>query len=319
MRAIVVEQFGGPQVLALKDVVEPQPMGGEVAIKVSYAGVGFVDTLVRAGHFAFVKLPTIPGIEVAGHIHAVGEGVKGLRVGDPVAALLNDFSRGGMGGYAEIAIAKAALTCPVTHDGDLLRAAAVLVNGATALMALESLRPGASVAVSGATGGLGRCLLTAARYLGAKHVLAISSKEDQTEQLLQAGATEVIAPRDLGERAANFDVACDTVGGATRIKLLGLLQTQGQLKILGNASGDDPSLSGDRIWLRNITVTGLSTGGISHVFPERLAVAGRLALSVFDRPPVPPTVLSIDQAADAHRELENGRGGKFVLSLLSPQ
>src|SRR5689334_21970631 len=103
MRAIVVEAPGSVEALRLSDVADPSPAEGEVTIDVSYAGVGFVDTLFRSVAFD-LPTPFIPGLEVTGHVRAVGPNVEGFTPGQPVAALLNDFGRGmRAGGYAEIA------------------------------------------------------------------------------------------------------------------------------------------------------------------------------------------------------------------------
>ena len=95
MKAVVVSRFGGPEVLAVEEQAEPRPGPGEITIAVRYAGVGFVDTLFRSGHFRFLAPPFTPGIEVAGDVLEIGEDVTGLEPGQGVAALLNDFFRGG--------------------------------------------------------------------------------------------------------------------------------------------------------------------------------------------------------------------------------
>src|SRR5579859_7737352 len=101
MKAIVVAEFGGPEVLSVREMPDPQPGPGQVAIQVAYAGVNYAETMARRGGLHGGVLPFIPGLEVAGHIRALGAGVEGLRVGQPVAAFT------GMGGYAEIALAQA--------------------------------------------------------------------------------------------------------------------------------------------------------------------------------------------------------------------
>ena len=313
MRAIVLETFGEPDCMKLADVAVPQPGEGEIAVDVSFAGVGFVDTLVRAGKFDFAPLPLTPGIEVSGHVRAVGAGVAGFVPGQPVAALLTDFTRGGMGGYAETALARAALSVALPPDADLALAAATAVNGATAMMALEQVRRGATVAVSGASGGLGRTLVAAASAAGAS-VLAISAKEGLAAELMALGASEVMSPGEAA-RLADVDLACDTVGGDLRQAFLRALRPGGRLVLLGNASGSDPALSGDEIWLKNVSVAGLSTGGLSHLVPDRVAAAARKALNTARLAMIRPTVLSLAQAPEAHRLLERGAGGKFVLAI----
>ncbi|WP_165977731.1 alcohol dehydrogenase catalytic domain-containing protein [Nonomuraea diastatica] len=105
MRAVVVQQPGTVDALEPGEVPAPAPGSGEITIEVEYAGVGFVDTLFRAGAFDF-PTPFIPGIEVTGRVREVGDGVTGFEAGQPVGALLNDFGRAPRaGGYAEVATA----------------------------------------------------------------------------------------------------------------------------------------------------------------------------------------------------------------------
>jgi NADPH2:quinone reductase len=316
MKAIVIRAFGDANGLNLEHVPPPEPGRGEVTIDVAYAGVGFVDTLLRAGKFDFATLPLIPGIEVSGSIRTVGEGVTNLVPGQKVAALLTDFTVGGvgMGGYAEIARAKAALTVPLTPADDLVTAAATVVNGATAVMAVGRLKPGAKVAISGASGGLGQSLIAAAKAAGATEVVAISGKGALHETLSRAGATKVVAPDDLGAVTDDLDAAFDTVGGELRLRLLRRLKTMGRLVLLGNASGANTALPGDEIWLRSLQVEGLATGGISSLVPERITDAARAALSLARHRTGEIAVLDLHKAADAHLALETRRGpGKFVL------
>ncbi|MCB8822934.1 quinone oxidoreductase family protein [Microvirga rosea] len=316
MKAIVIREFGNASQLKLDHVSPPEAGPGEVTIDVAYAGVGFVDTLLRAGKFAFAKLPLIPGIEVSGFVRTVGEGVTNLAPGQKVAALLTDFTvgGGGMGGYAEVARAKAALTIPLASEDDLVAAAAIIVNGATAVMAVGSLEPGARVAISGASGGLGQCLIAAAKAAGAAEIIAISSKVTHHETLIRAGATKAITADDVENLTDNLDAAFDTVGGEFRLGLLRHLKTRGRLVLLGNASGMDTPLPGDEIWLRSLQIEGFATGGLSSLFPDRVADAARAALSLDHRSMGEIAVLDLHKAGDAHTALQTRQGpGKFVL------
>jgi NADPH:quinone reductase len=158
MRAVVVERPGPVEALQVREYPEPTPRAGEVSIAVHYAGVGFVDTLFRAGAFD-LPTPFIPGIEVTGRIRALGPDVTGLEKGQPVAALLNDFGRSARaGGYAEVALAHTSMVTALPEDADLAWVAAVLVNGVTAWIALHQLahlQVTDQVLVLGASGGLG--------------------------------------------------------------------------------------------------------------------------------------------------------------------
>src|SRR5437763_15733505 len=118
MRAIVIPQFGDPDVLELREVPIPQPGADEISIRVAYVGINFADIMIRQRGYMGVQLPFIPGYEVAGYIHAIGEGVEGLRVGQSVAAVTVK------GGYAEFAIASALLTFPLDQQDQEIELAA---------------------------------------------------------------------------------------------------------------------------------------------------------------------------------------------------
>jgi NADPH:quinone reductase len=106
MRANLITAFGGPEVLKVSEVPTPVPGPGQVAIQVVYAGINYADTMARRGGLHRGQLPFIPGLEVSGHIAALGTGVEGLHVGQPVAAFT------GAGGYAKVALAPATRTFP---------------------------------------------------------------------------------------------------------------------------------------------------------------------------------------------------------------
>ncbi|MET3901203.1 NADPH2:quinone reductase [Devosia sp. UYZn731] len=312
MKAIVIREFGDASKLLLDDLPIPNPAAGEISIEVAYAGVGFVDTLVRAGKFDFATLPLIPGIEVSGYVRALGDGVSGFVAGQRVAALLTDFSTGGMAGYAEVVNAKAALSVALGPEDDLATVAGIIANGATAFMAMEGMTNGASIAISGASGGLGQALIAAAVAAGAREIIAFSSNRARYGALRAAGATEVVTGLDFIRN--DLDAAFDCVGGAFRSLLLGSVKPGGRLLLLGNASGEDTALSGDRIWLSSVHVEGLSTGGLSHLTPGRIATAAGAALRAARSRPRAFQVLELCDAATAHQLLEDREGpGKFIL------
>src|SRR6266567_385907 len=153
MKAIAVTAFGGPEVLQLTEVATPRPGQGQVVIRVAYAGVNFAEIMGRRGDYHASALPFVPGLEVSGHIHALGEGVEGLAIGQPVAAFTVT------GGYADYVAASALLTFPLAEMIDLRTAAAfpTIVPTATALLSeVARLQPGESVLIHAASGGVSR-------------------------------------------------------------------------------------------------------------------------------------------------------------------
>lgn len=316
MKAIKIRSFGEADRLVLENSLEPRPGPGEITIDVAFAGVGFVDTLVRSGVFDFAVPPLVPGIEVAGTVREIGDGVAGLAQGQRVGALLTDFTDGGMGGYAEVALAKAALVITLDEADDLASAAATIVNGATAFMAMEGLAPGATVAISGASGGLGQCLVAAAKASEAGAIITLSGSPARAATLSRLGATEILTPEHFLNEGRDIDAAFDTVGGTMRLHMLRRLRMAGRLVLLGNASGEDVQLSGDDIWLRSLRVEGLATGGLSPAMPDRINAAARRAIADARVRPPAFAILDLEQAVDAHRIIENREGpGKLVLKV----
>ena len=154
MKTLNITQYTGIDGLQYQDVPEPTPGPGQVTIRAEYAGVGYVDALLAEG-MAELPLPWAPGIEAAGRIHALGEGVTGLRVGDKVAAPLTLLGSGG--GFGQICLAQANLVAPLPAGMNPALAAVVPANTPTALAALERtarLQPGEHVLVQAAMGAV---------------------------------------------------------------------------------------------------------------------------------------------------------------------
>ncbi len=171
MRAVVISRFGGPEVLEVRELPVPQPGQGQVLIRVAYAGVNYAELMARRGEFHTLPTPFTPGYEVSGTIAALGAGVEGFRIGQPVAALTIQ------GGYAEYATAQAVLTFPLDISGnavDLEQAAAFPAVAPTAhdlLANAARIRQGESVLIHAASGGVGSAAGQIARALGAQLIL----------------------------------------------------------------------------------------------------------------------------------------------------
>jgi NADPH:quinone reductase len=327
VRAVTVKSPGKAEVLELVDSEAPSPGPGELTIDVAYAGVGFVDTLMRAGAFG-LPMPFTPGLEVTGRVRATGEGVDGFEVGSPVAALLNDFGRGmRAGGYAEVAVAHSAMAVQLPEDADLALIAGVLINGVTAWMALHDLaRLGTSdtVLVLGASGGLGGIAGRLAAAHPARRVIGVFGSEAK----IPSGApewTHTVLGRDLATAVAGLtegagaDLVIDPVGGELRTAAYEQLAPFGRLVVLGNASGQDPSMSGDSVWNGSRQILGLSLGTVAHLVPGQVAAALSAVVDLVHRAELPepaPAVVPLEDAVSVHRALEDRVApGKTVLSL----
>lgn len=327
MRAVVVETPGPADSLRVTEVPDPSPGPDEIAIEVKYAGVGFVDTLFRSGALD-LPLPFVPGIEVTGHVREVGPGVVGFRPGQPVAALLNDFGRGiRAGGYAEVAIAHASMTTALPDGADLARIAAAVVNGVTAWIALKDLaRLDArdDVLILGATGGLGGITGRLAAIHPASRVIGVVGSA--SKQLTDTATwTDVALAADLGTAVHELtggrgvDVVIDPVGGDLRAQAYELLAPFGRLVVLGNASGQDPGLSGDLAWHGTRQVLGLSLGAVAHLIPGQVGAALSTVVDLVHRGVLrepAPAILPLMRAGEVHQALENRTApAKTVLAL----
>ena len=320
MRAITIDSTGGPDVLTLADLPEPEPGPADLLVRVEAAGVNFIDTYHRSGLYP-VDLPFVPGQEGAGRVVAAGPGVTGFTPGDLVA--WSDVA----GSYAELARVPAARAVPVPDGVRAEQAAAVLLQGMTAHFLTHDtypLRPGHRCLVHAAAGGVGLLLVQLAKDAGAQ-VFATAGSAEKAELARAAGADHVVLYReedfgDVIEAIAGprpLDVVFDGVGRATFARGLDLLRPRGTMVTFGNASGAvDPvapltlmakgSLSLTRPTLHDYVATTDELRARAGAVLG-LVAAGALAVRVGER-------LPLAQARQAHELLE-GRGttGKILL------
>jgi NADPH2:quinone reductase len=245
MRAIVVTEFGGSEVLQATEYEDPRPGPGEIAIEVTASGVNFRDVYERTG--AYNKdLPYIPGGEGAGRVIAVGEGVTGVRIGDVVG------SAELKGGYAERAVVAADRAVPVGAAG-AEQAAAVLLQGLTAHYLCHStyaIKPGDIALVHAAAGGVG-LLLTQMIKLRGGRVIATVSTEEKEKLARDAGADEVVRYDGFAEQVRRLTggvhVVYDGVGKTTFDYSMSVLRPRGMLALYGAASGPVPPVDPQRL------------------------------------------------------------------------
>jgi NADPH2:quinone reductase len=317
MKAITIPEFGSADVLRLDEVELPEPGPGQVSIDVAYAGANFAEVLYRRG-LVDVPLPFVPGIEVAGRIRAVGEGVEDLEIGRPVAALTIVDG----GGYAQVVVTAADLVAPLDGLGVGMGVAAALPsNSTTAFLVLDRVarvEPGESVLVHAAAGGVGSQLGQAARLLGAGRVVGTVGGEAKIGIARGFGYDEVILREELAD-AGEFDIVVDMVGGPARRASLDRLAPMGRLVVMGNASGaEDVGVPANELWFANKTVSGFNLAAFSAAFPEEAGRALRRAVDAAAKGDLRVRVetLPLEQAAEAHRRIESGRTtGKLVLDV----
>jgi NADPH2:quinone reductase len=248
MRAIVVSELGGPEVLAAGEHPDPEPGPGEIIAVTAAAGVNFIDIYRRSGVYA-QPLPYVPGHEGAGLVVAVGAGVTGLAVGDRVA--WHDAP----GSYAERVVVPAALAVPVPDDTDLIAAAAVMLQGMTAHYLCRSTFPvtaGAVTVVHAAAGGVGLLLTQMIKSLGGT-VIATTSSAPKAALAEQAGADYVVGYDEFGATVDRVtdgrgaDVVYDGVGKSTFDAGLAALRPRGMMVLFGGSSGQVPPFDPQRL------------------------------------------------------------------------
>lgn len=251
MKAIRIEQTGGPSVLRVVEVPIPSPKPGEVLVKHAAIGVNFIDTYHRTGLYP-IRLPSGLGMEGAGTVEAVGEGVTRFAPGDLIA-----YASGPIGAYAEFHVVSAdrAVRLPIGVSVEV--GAAALLKGMTAEFLLRrcySVQPGQTVLVHAAAGGVGSILVQWAKVLGAK-VIATVGSEDKATRARALGADHTILYREQDVAAevrkitggVGVPVAYDSVGAATFEGTLGSLARRGLFVSYGNASGPAPAIEPGRL------------------------------------------------------------------------
>jgi NADPH2:quinone reductase len=324
MRAVQLSRFGPPDVLEIVDVPTPIPAPGEVLVRGRASGVNFFETLMRQDRYAVTpELPMIFGVEVAGVIEALGDGVARSLLGARVAVPMFAVGRGS-GGYAERLAIDAASAVPIPDDLSFEDATALMVQGLTALHLVRQSPPvGKTVLVNAAAGGVGSLLVQLAKRAGAKLIVATASTNEKLDFARSIGAdagVDYTAPdwvarvRDA-TGGAGADIVYELVGGAVTRASLDALAPRGELVFgaLGRFDLDASDL--EKMILRNQSLRGFALlplltpavlkSSLTELFD--LAASGELKVIQGGRYP-------LDQASEAPRAIEERRTtGKVVL------
>ena len=244
MKAIRVHGTGGPEVLSYEDAPDPKPAAGEALVRVEAAGVNFIDVYYRTGLYKAPALPYTPGMEAAGQVSALGEGVRDLKVGDRVAYAMTP------GSYAQFAAVPAWKLVKLPDAVDAKQGAAAMLQGMTAHYLSHStfpLKAGHRALVHAGAGGVGLLLTQMARRLGATVYTTVGTPA-KAEASRKAGAHEAIlyTQKDFEEEVKRLtagkgvDVVYDSVGVDTFAKSLNCLRPRGMLALYGQSSGAVP-------------------------------------------------------------------------------
>ncbi|HSI41236.1 MAG TPA: NADPH:quinone oxidoreductase family protein [Xanthobacteraceae bacterium] len=275
MKAIVSVESGPPETLRLVDLPEPVPGPGEVLVAVAAIGLNFFDTLIIQDRYQFrPPRPFSPGAEFAGTVAALGPGVEGFAIGEPVC------------GYVRAGAARERLTisaerlAKVPAGVSLPKAAGLMVTYATALHALRDrgqLQPGETLAVLGAAGGVGLAAVELGRAMGAR-VIACASSPEKLGLARAHGADELVdyEAEDLRGRlkaltgGRGVDVLFDPVGSALAEPALRSMAWGGRYLVIGFAGGEIPRLPLNLLLLKGCDLRGVSLGGVTERHPERM-------------------------------------------------
>jgi NADPH2:quinone reductase len=321
MKAVEVSAFGGVENLAVVDRPDPEPGPGHVSVKVEAAGVNYADVMMRRGLYSGgPKPPFVPGLEIAGTVEAVGDGVTTVAPGDAVTALVSS------GGYAERVLAPAAAVMPRPPGLSAEAGAAFSVNFFTADLALHfagDVRPGKTVLVHAAAGGVGTAAVQLAKRAGAR-VIATASSREKLDRVAALGADvivdytkedflEVVRRETNGE---GVDIVLESVGGDVFDKSVAALRPLGRLVVFGIASADPRRPDPRELLFRNLWVIGLHLGKLMGM-PEIVGPAAARLFGLLAAGEIAPQVghvIPLAEAARAHELLSDRASyGKIVL------
>ncbi|MEQ8746196.1 NADPH:quinone oxidoreductase family protein [Pyruvatibacter sp.] len=282
MKAVLCKEYGPPETLVLEEVASPEPGEGQVRIAVKAAAVNFPDVLIIENKYQFKPpLPFSPGGEVSGVVDKVGPGVKTLKVGDRVIGSC------GWGGFAEEIVLEEARCTPFPDEMDFVSASAFLMTYGTSHHALKDramIKPGETLLVLGAAGGVGLAAVELGKAMGAR-VIAAASSEDKVQVARDHGADDgFVYPtgaldRDqqkaLSEKIKELtggqgaDVVYDPVGGDYSEPAIRATNWEGRFLVVGFASGPIPKVPLNLALLKGCQIVGVFWGAFTAREPER--------------------------------------------------
>jgi NADPH:quinone reductase len=325
MQQAVFSAAGGPDVIVIEQAPVPRPGPGQVLLKLAAAGINRPDCLQRAGLYPAPPGTTpVPGLEGAGEVVAVGEGIPASMIGENLCALLNG------GGYAEYALAEEALCLPVPHTCTMVEAAAIPETFFTVydnVFSRGRLRPGEVFLVHGGASGIGSTAIQLAARAGAT-VFATAGGPEKVAFCKKLGAHHVIDHRasDFVEEIKRIngkrgvDVILDMVGGDYILKNLSLLGVEGRLVQIAFLEGSKTSIDLMPLMLKRLTITGSTLRARSNAL--KAEIAAKVSQHVWPLieagkvKPILDRTFPLAQAREAHALMESGtHKGKIVLTM----
>lgn len=325
MKAIQMSSFGGPEVLKLVEIEEPVPAENEVRVRLYYAGVNPAETYIRAGGYAFFnpELPYIPGFDGAGVVDEVGLGVTRLKTGDRVF-VASALAKRKTGTYAEKVVCDVEAVHKLPESISFEQGAALGIPVTAAYRALfhrAHLKPGETVLVHGASGGVGTLAVQLAKYTGA-YVIGTAGTEENMELVRKSGADAVLNHNQNGyleaipsiTNGAGVDVVIEMLANVNLEEDLQLVNKFGRVVVVGNRGSLDfnPRLT----MAKEADILGMAVWNAPLNEYNESLVAVEAALNNGGLQPFVGTKLPLEEAAKAHAEIISSKAnGKMVLEI----
>lgn len=320
MKAIVITKYGGPEVLQLREYPTPEISGDEVLIEVAAAGLNRLDVFQREGNYPAPEGVTqdIPGLEVAGTVVKAGPEVTDFTVGDQVCALLAG------GGYAEFVDVRQGQCLPVPAGLSFAEAASLPETVYTVwsnIFQRGKLQPGETLLLHGGNSGIGITGIQIAHALGSKVIVTVGS-EEKGKICLDLGADAYInyKTQDFESelQKEGVDVILDMIGGDYLAKNINILKPEGRLIHINAVKGSHTDLDIRKIMTKRLTVSGSTLRSREYEFKRQLTqdIKNHVWPLIESKKfrPVIFKVFSFEEAAEAHRQLEEGsHSGKIIL------
>lgn len=323
MKAILCKEYTQPDGLVYEEVESPKVRGGEVKIAVKAAGLNFPDLLMIQGLYQMKPpFPFSPGLEVAGDIIEVGEGVTNRKVGDRVIGIVN------YGGFAEEVCAPAIMTLPMPENMSYEHGAGFPLTYGTSHVALAhraKLQAGETLLVLGAAGGVGLTAVELGKLMGA-NIIAAASTEEKLALTREYGAAHTInyVEQNIRDEVKSItggkyaDVIYDPVGGDAFDTAIRCVAWEGRYLVIGFASGRIPELAVNRVLLKNSSLVGVFWGAYALNQPQVLQDSFTQLLTWYAEGKLKPHIdrtLPLENAPEAFHMMANRQvKGKVILT-----
>jgi NADPH:quinone reductase len=326
MKAVTIPSYGGPEVLELADIETPRPKASELLVRVRAAGVNRADCLQRAGMYPMPAgvSELVPGLEVAGVVEKVGDGVEGFAAGDRVFGLIAE------GGYAEYALLNAELALRIPENWDYVTAAAVVEVFCTAhetVFERGGLQSGESILIHAGASGVGTAAVQMAKHAGATVFFTVGSREKLHKVESLGGDHGILyKTHDFVEEVLRATVGIgvdqveDFVGAEYLMRNLSVLKPLGRLVLVGLMGGSTAQFQMAPMLRKRLAIFGFTMRAQSVV--EKRDIIARLrdrwlpALADGTISPILHATFPLEQAAQAHTMMEeNANFGKIILTV----